>query len=224
MVSDAAGVPNPLILAFDTSAAQCAAAIVHEGQTLTKRVEPMGRGQAERLLPLLAECLQELGLNWADIDMLAVCTGPGNFTGIRLSIAAARGLAISTSTPAIGVSVFEAYAASRSGKILALGRNPRGKPHAQLFEDGIALSGHLSGIDTLEELPAETLCIGHGADEVRKELRLEQAEERIAPEPEWIGLSALKRNRASTERPSPLYLRAADAAPSQPAPAIVDEP
>lgn len=70
----------------------------------------MTKGQAERLFPLLEELLAEAGLAWSDLDSIGVGVGPGNFTGIRISVAAARGLALSLGIPAIGVSATEAVA------------------------------------------------------------------------------------------------------------------
>lgn len=102
--------PEPAILAFDTSAAHCAAALLSGDRLLALRTEPMEKGQAERLMPLLEEVLAEGSLGWADLDALAVGTGPGNFTGVRIAVAAARGLALALGKPALGVSRFEALA------------------------------------------------------------------------------------------------------------------
>ena len=102
---------DPLrVLGFDTSAAHCAAAVVSGGRVLAHRAEPMTRGQAERLFPLLEELLAEGGLSWADLDAIGVGVGPGNFTGVRISVAAARGLALALGIPAVGVSATEAAA------------------------------------------------------------------------------------------------------------------
>lgn len=98
------------VLGFDTSAAHCAAAVICGDRVLAQRVEPMTRGQAERLFPLLEELLAEAGLSWPDLDAIGVGVGPGNFTGIRISVAAARGLALSLGIPAVGVSATEAAA------------------------------------------------------------------------------------------------------------------
>ena len=98
----------PLILTFDTSAAHCAAALFRGSDQVAARMEPMARGQAERLMPLLEDVLAEGGVRWRDMAALAVLTGPGNFTGIRISVAAARGLAMALGVPAIGVTAFEA--------------------------------------------------------------------------------------------------------------------
>ncbi|WP_444870364.1 tRNA (adenosine(37)-N6)-threonylcarbamoyltransferase complex dimerization subunit type 1 TsaB [Rhodobacter capsulatus] len=132
---------EPLVLGFDTSAAHCAAALVRGGTVLATRAEDMAKGQAERLMPLLEELLAEAGLGWHDLDALGVGTGPGNFTGVRISVAAARGLALGLGIPAVGVSVFEALAqdapppgrggarcAARRGLCAALPRDGRRGP------------------------------------------------------------------------------------------------
>ncbi|MBB1498779.1 tRNA (adenosine(37)-N6)-threonylcarbamoyltransferase complex dimerization subunit type 1 TsaB [Paracoccus sp. MC1862] len=98
------------VLGFDTSAAHCAAAVICGDRVLAQGVEPMTKGQAERLFPLLEELLAEAGLSWSDLDAIGVGVGPGNFTGIRISVAAARGLALSLNIPAVGVSATEAVA------------------------------------------------------------------------------------------------------------------
>ena len=81
-----------LSLGFDTSAAHCAAALVSGTRILAARHEEMTKGQAERLFPLLAELLAEAGVDWRDLSVVGVGTGPGNFTGIRIAVAAARGM------------------------------------------------------------------------------------------------------------------------------------
>ena len=96
----------PLILAFDTSGAYCAVALIHGDTVLHKVNENMVRGQAERLMGLLIETLATESANWQDLSALAVGVGPGNFTGIRIGISAARGLALGLSIPAYGVNGF----------------------------------------------------------------------------------------------------------------------
>ena len=67
----------------------------------------MARGQAERLMDLLHDVLEAGGCGWRDLAAVAVGTGPGNFTGLRIAVAAARGLALGLGIPAVGVSAFE---------------------------------------------------------------------------------------------------------------------
>ena len=92
--------PDPTLLAFDTSAAHCAAALLIAGKIHT-RIDEMARGQAEHLMPMLEEVLAAHGLAWRDLDAIGVGTGPGNFTGIRISVAAARGLALGLGCPLV---------------------------------------------------------------------------------------------------------------------------
>ena len=71
----------------------------------------MERGHAEALMPMLDAVLAEAGAGYRDLTRIAVCTGPGSFTGIRIGIAAARGLALGLGVPAIGITRLEALAA-----------------------------------------------------------------------------------------------------------------
>jgi tRNA A37 threonylcarbamoyladenosine modification protein TsaB len=98
------------------------------GRVLVTRAEEMGRGQAERLIPLLEEVLAEGGVTWRDLARIGVGIGPGNFTGIRISVAAARGLALALEIPAIGVSTFDAICAG-GGHGTAVVPAPHGMVH-----------------------------------------------------------------------------------------------
>ena len=71
----------------------------------------MVRGHAEALIPLIARVLEKAGLDFAALDRIAVTTGPGSFTGLRVGIAAARGIALAAGKPAVGLSTLAAYAA-----------------------------------------------------------------------------------------------------------------
>lgn len=100
------------ILAFDCAGAGCAAALLADGTVLAARSVVAERGHAQLLIPLLSKLLDEAGLAFGDVDRFAVTTGPGSFTGIRVALAAAHGLALGTGKPIIGVTVFEAMAAA----------------------------------------------------------------------------------------------------------------
>ena len=77
----------PLILAFDTSAAHCAAALLSGDRIIESAREEMAKGQAERLMGLCAELLNVAGAAYGDLSAVGVGIGPGNFTGIRISVA-----------------------------------------------------------------------------------------------------------------------------------------
>jgi len=100
------------VLGLDSAGSQCAVAVLDGERVAAARAETMNRGQAERLLPLIAETLTAAGIAPDALDLVAVTTGPGSFTGIRIGLAAARGLALAVGRTAIGVGVFDAYAAA----------------------------------------------------------------------------------------------------------------
>lgn len=101
------------VLAIDTALAACSAAVLDTeyGGIVASEGLPMQRGHAEALLPLLQRVMQQAGFGFADIDRIAVTTGPGSFTGLRVGIAAARGIALAAKKPAVGLSTLSAYAA-----------------------------------------------------------------------------------------------------------------
>jgi tRNA threonylcarbamoyl adenosine modification protein YeaZ len=204
-----------IVLAFDTSAAHCAAAVVSGDTVLAERIEPMARGQAERLMGLLAELLAEAGLGYADLHAIGVGTGPGNFTGIRIAVSAARGLALALQRPAIGVSGLEAAACGLPRPLLAVLPAPRGRVYCQLFDDGPPEPPALRD-PTTDPLPRAAALTGDGAAAVQPLVG-----GRLLP-PSLSGPAAIARIAAARlasgtaqPRPAPLYLRPADAAPAR---------
>lgn len=194
------------ILAFDTSAAHCAAALLL-GDRVWLKTEAMEKGQAERLMPLISDLLAEAGVALADVTAIAVGTGPGNFTGVRIAVAAARGLALGLGVPAIGVTRLEALAYGLPRPVTVVEDARRGEVYVQRFDasgpgearivaaEGLVTEGAVAGRDGLDSLP-------------------------IA---EAIARIALTRVGSVQPRPAPFYLRGADAAPpSDPPPVILD--
>ena len=102
-----------LILAIDTALDACAAAVLDTGANRLIAVESqtMKRGHAEALMPLIARVMKESALPFAALDRIAVTTGPGSFTGLRVGLSAARGIALAARKPAVGVTTLSAYAA-----------------------------------------------------------------------------------------------------------------
>jgi tRNA threonylcarbamoyl adenosine modification protein YeaZ len=101
------------VLAIDTALEACSAAVLdtEQGAVVAHESLPMVRGHAEALIPLIARVLEAAGLDFAALDRIAVTTGPGSFTGLRVGIAAARGIALAANKPAIGLTTLAAYAA-----------------------------------------------------------------------------------------------------------------
>lgn len=102
-----------LILALDTALDACAAAILDtvSGKPVAQQSQPMKRGHAEALMPLIARVMKEAGLPFAALDRIAVTTGPGSFTGLRVGLSAARGIALAAGKPVVGLTTLSAYAA-----------------------------------------------------------------------------------------------------------------
>ena len=184
----------PLVLGFDTSGPHCAAALLRGTDVLMNRVEKMGRGQAERLMVLLEEILAEAGVTWTALDALGGGVGPGNFTGIRISVSAARGLALSLRIPAVGVDGFEAR---RVRGELAAVPAPRDQVYA-------ALQGEAPRLMPRQEAEDAARDAGLTCAPVATPPKIAVA----------IAREAMERFQTEPTPPAPLYLRAADAAPS----------
>jgi tRNA threonylcarbamoyl adenosine modification protein YeaZ len=188
----------PNILVFDTSAAHCAAALLCGDDITDLRIEEMARGQGERLMDLLGAVLADAVLDWSDLSALAVGTGPGNFTGIRISVSAARGLALGLGIPAIGVTTLEALARDRPRPVEVVLPAPRDRVYRQRFEATRPQAVRLEpGAADPPDWPATLAAMAR------------------------IAACRLARGDAIA-RPAPCYARPADAAPSRdPGPVIL---
>jgi tRNA threonylcarbamoyladenosine biosynthesis protein TsaB len=102
-----------LILAIDTALDACAAAVLDTsaGGTIAQESLPMKRGHAEALMPLIARVMKASGVSFAALDRVAATTGPGSFTGLRVGLSAARGIALAAGKPVVGVTTLTAFAA-----------------------------------------------------------------------------------------------------------------
>jgi tRNA threonylcarbamoyladenosine biosynthesis protein TsaB len=102
-----------LILAIDTALDACAAGVLDTdaGRLIARESEAMKRGHAEALMPLIARVIKQSGIGFASLDRIAVTTGPGSFTGLRVGLSAARGIALAAGKPVVGVTTLTAYAA-----------------------------------------------------------------------------------------------------------------
>jgi tRNA threonylcarbamoyladenosine biosynthesis protein TsaB len=210
---------GPLVLGFDTSAAHCAAALVQGDTVLAAQSADMAKGQADALLPMLDAVLAEAGKDWRDLTDLGVGIGPGNFTGIRLAVAAARGLALGLRIPAIGVTIFDARAHGLPRPLVVAEDARRGEVYVQEFgtDMGDALLLDPSDGVAFGDLPvtgtgAEIFSAASGGPILRPRYPLAEAIARVAA----------TRLHSPQPRPAPFYLRAADAAPpSDPPPLIL---
>ncbi|MDM7933343.1 tRNA (adenosine(37)-N6)-threonylcarbamoyltransferase complex dimerization subunit type 1 TsaB [Tabrizicola sp.] len=199
------------LLAFDTSAAHCAAALLLPDRVILRH-EAMDKGQAERLMPLLEDVLAEGGIGWADLKALAVGTGPGNFTGVRIAVAAARGLALGLGLPAVGVTRLEALAHGLPRPVTVVEDARRGEAYVQAFTD--------KGAGPARLLPlAEVALVGQVTGSAAGPAAMPPA----MPLAEAIARIGATRASQPQPQPAPFYLRGADAAPpSDPPPVILD--
>lgn len=129
-----------LTLALESSADVCAVALVADGETLGVRQIEMSRGHAEALVPLVQDLAMETDIALTALDLIGVTRGPGSFTGVRTGIAAARGFAIASGAPAVGVSSLKAVAKGAaeacqlSNSILCILDTRRSDYFAQMFD------------------------------------------------------------------------------------------
>ncbi len=203
--------PDPVVLAFDTSAAHCAAALLSGGVIVAERFEPMEKGQAERLLPMLDAVLAEAGCGWHDLTALAVGTGPGNFTGVRIAVAAARGLALALGVPAVGVTRLEALAHGLPRPVTVIEDARRGEAYVQRFAAEGAAAAVLCRMDEIAPPDGAVTGSAVGAAALAPAVPLHHA----------IALIAAGRLGQPLPRPAPFYLRGADAAPPADPPPVL---
>jgi tRNA threonylcarbamoyladenosine biosynthesis protein TsaB len=216
------------ILAIDTALEACSAAVLDTelGAITARESLPMQRGHAEALMPLIARVMRLAALDFSALDRIAVTTGPGSFTGLRVGVAAARGLALAAARPVVGLSTLSAFAApfiadDDAGPVVAAIDARHEHVYLQVFGAG----GHTlvapriaSIMDALRvaAIGAPRL-VGNaakllGAAWPTSEPPPSAVEYRVAPDIDWVarlGSAAVDTGAP----PKPLYLRAPDAQP-----------
>lgn len=129
------------LLAIDTATSACSAALWLNDSLGPSRCAFMQRGHAEALMPMVADIMAESGTGFADLQAIAVTTGPGAFTGIRIGLSAGRGFALASGLPLMGVTTLEAVAAAQDAggtKLLVALDSKREDIYVQLFTaDGL---------------------------------------------------------------------------------------
>lgn len=202
-----------IVLAIDTAGIDCSAALFDSsaGKLLSAVSEEIGKGHAERLMAVIDQALDEAGVDLHAIGKIAVVIGPGSFTGIRVGVAAARGLALSLGLECVGVSTLETLAASHlaagrsSGPVLVAMDAKREEVYAQAFAaDGSALNEPAAlSADDVDRLAASLSAELTGSWVSKTGDRFDIG--KVA----MIGAS----KHAAGTRPKPLYLRGPDAKP-----------
>jgi tRNA threonylcarbamoyladenosine biosynthesis protein TsaB len=190
-----------LILAFDTATEVATSALVDDGEVLGERTS-----RAATVLEDLDALLRQAGAHTRDVDGLAVGTGPGSFTGVRVGLATARGLALALGVPVAGVSTLAALAAGAPGALPVIDAR-----RGEVF----VLDGEPRVLAPAEVDPHGRLCVGSGA--VRYRSLLEAAGAEVPPDSDERHLprarfhAQLAREFGPAEAVEPLYLRVPDA-------------
>lgn len=214
------------ILAVDTALGACSAAILDDDSILAHCLEPMERGHAERLAPMVRESMATAGIGFAALDRLAVTVGPGTFTGQRVGYAFMRGLRLALDRPLVGVTTLEAIAqaamaetGAHSATVLHDAR--RGEVYIEASGD-IVLPAQLARFEDAVQMirdcaaaSRDTLALaGTAADaaaDALVNLGIRVARTRIlAPDAVWVARIALSAPEPQAV-PRPLYLRPPDA-------------
>ena len=191
------------ILAFDTATHVATVALVRDGAVLGER-----RSQARRVLLDGRALLAEADVELADLERIVVGTGPGSFTGVRIGIAAARGLALALDRPAVGVSTLAALAAGTPGAVPVI---DAGRREVFTLVDGEPVALRASDL----EIEPGTPCVGDGA--LRYRVALEAVGAGVAPDDSashlpWARLhTSLSDSLAASDLLEPAYVRAPDA-------------
>ena len=220
-----------LILALDTSTAACSAALRQDGRTVSKCIDYIERGHAEVLMPMIEKMMKKTGHDPKAIELIAVTIGPGAFTGLRVGLATARGIALATGAPCIGLTSTETLAAALvkdelNESILAVIASKRTDIYSQAFRANTVPISEPSAL-ALEKLSnyhrahcrTENYCtlVGDAQGIVAPHLieagwKVRQSST-IFPDAEILaGLAEARwKPGASYLPPTPLYLRPADA-------------
>jgi tRNA threonylcarbamoyladenosine biosynthesis protein TsaB len=217
-----------IILALDTALTACSVAVLDTDQGVLTAQEsmPMTRGHAESLMPMVARVMEQAHLEFVEIDRIAVTTGPGSFTGLRVGIAAARGMALAAAKPAVGLSTLAAFAAPHIATddtvpVVAVIDARHDHVYFQVFGPGgrTLVTPRISSIpDAVRSIGKRVpRIVGSAADLMMAAWPANDpppltVDPRLDPDIEWVARlgAAVPEGQAP---PKPLYLRAPDAQP-----------
>ena len=156
---------TPVILAFEGSTKQLSVAVYVNGAVLAIQTIEAPFGQAAKLVPLALQTLADVGLNFSNLSHVAAGCGPGSFTGLRVSLAAAKGVCLAHNIIGLGISGLEALAFSSSGAlnslpVFCIADTRRGNVYAQLFASDMTPQGAIfeAQIDELPLLVPASIC------------------------------------------------------------------
>jgi tRNA threonylcarbamoyladenosine biosynthesis protein TsaB len=216
------------VMAIDTALAACSVAVidVERGGILAHESRQMERGHAEAIMPMIARVMSEANLDFSELDRLAVTIGPGSFTGLRVGVSAARGIALAAGKPIVALTTLASFAAPHiatdDGSPLLSAIDARNdKVYMQLVGRGgrAIIPPRIAGLREAVRIAAglPTRIVGSGASLIQSAWEPGSppplfVETTPAPDIDWVarlGAVAIE----TTANPKPLYLRNPDARP-----------
>lgn len=214
------------ILAIDTSAALCAASVFDpvSMRELGRAVLDLGKGHVEQIVPVIEEALAAAGLSYDELSAISVSIGPGSFTGVRVGVSAARGLALALKIPATSVTTSEALAAEARShwpgrNILVITKAANQVALAEFDETGAHLSGPV--LATIAEaaeraLSGKPVLAGNRSAEVAGETgkAFDLGPGGATADIRFYAEVAAARSGLYGDAPVPFYLRPPDALPN----------
>lgn len=210
-----------MLLALDTSGPFCSASFHHSGngETLIARSDNIGRGHAEHLMPMLADLMEHSNICWQDVTKVGCVTGPGSFTGLRVGLATARGLALAIGCSCVGITLFDAYVEQfGDGQPLCVAADAkRNQIWMQVFDDSKTPLTSASAIDGESwSLPHNVVRVAGSAASMlaTQDPRLSVVSDTHCPPIEAVGRLAMSANPA-TDVAHAFYLRLPDAKPQK---------
>jgi tRNA threonylcarbamoyladenosine biosynthesis protein TsaB len=221
-----------IVLALDTAAGGCTAALLDGEELIVELAGDGGQGPVRRLMPLIADLLERAGLRFSQVDLMAVSRGPGSFTGLRVGMATAQGLALATDKPVVAVSTLEALAlqAGVDADVVALLDARRGEVYSAVYRIAAGDPTILAPESALAPRAAVGRCdgpcilIGSGVRAHEATLREELVGDRAVfaaahlhdLRAASVGRLALRRAETAVAAADlvPRYLRGADAKPA----------
>ena len=197
------------LLAINTVTGSCGVAISKGLKLLTQKKVVGDKGYSEIMMPLIEDVLSEVELKINQLDGFLVCTGPGNYTSLRIATSTARGLSLACKRPACGISLFELLAGG-VGQKLVLIKGPQEKIYLQKFSNGIAVAP--PELMTLNEIQAtkdffDLNTVGYQANKVGEFLNSKESLELNDISFETFVALGLARLNSTSPRPAPIYIK-----------------
>lgn len=216
-----------LILAMESSARAASVALVRDGALVAQSTQNSGLTHSRTLLPMAEDLLKNAGVKLSDVDLFAVAHGPGSFTGVRIGVAAVKGLAWAAEKPAFGVSTLEAMAwhgiAAGEGSFICCAMDARrDQVYNALFEirNGAPVRLTEDRAISMEKLISELAAdgrtpflVGDGAHLCKAAMEnAVLSPENLRMQSAWgVAMAAMDKPAASADALQPVYLRLSQA-------------